>query len=274
MKLNNLLTRILSGTAYVMLMLGSLYLCPQAFAGVMVFAMVVAMHEFYGIAAKTGVKPQRIAGLLCGVAVFAACYAGSFGLLDEAYNRIFFYLPVPLAVFVFYAELFRKKNMPFTNIAYTLLGVIYVALPFSLTSFVYEATGVNAMCSFFILLWANDTFAYFFGLAFGRHKLFPAVSPKKSWEGYIGGIVSVLAAAWGLHQLFGDVALIHLVSFGVIISLTAVLADLVESMLKRSAGVKDSGTIMPGHGGLLDRFDAALLSLPLVFVYVQLFMNN
>jgi phosphatidate cytidylyltransferase len=245
---------------------------PQAFAGVMVFAVIVAMHEFYGVAAKIGVKPQRVAGLLCGVAVFAACYAGSFGLTDDPYSRIFFYLPIPLAVFVFYAELFRKKNMPFTNIAYTLLGVIYVALPLSLTSFVYEAAGVSAMCSFFILLWTNDTFAYLSGVAFGRHKMFPSISPKKSWEGYVGGILSVAAAAWALHRLFGDVALVHMVSFGVIISATAVLADLVESMFKRSAGVKDSGAIMPGHGGLLDRFDAALLSLPLVFTYVQLFM--
>ncbi|MDR3187607.1 MAG: phosphatidate cytidylyltransferase [Prevotellaceae bacterium] len=272
MKLNNLFTRLLSGAIYVALVLGSLYLCPQAFAGVMAVAMVVSMHEFYSVAAKTGVKPQRTAGLLCGVAVFAACYAGSFGLTDSAYNRVFFYLPIPLAALVFFAELFRRHNMPFNNIAYTLLGVIYVALPLSLTSFVYRAGGANAMCSFFILLWANDTFAYLFGVAFGRHKLFPSISPKKSWEGYVGGILSVTAAAWALHHLFGDVELVHMVSFGVIISVTAVLADLVESMFKRSAGVKDSGAIMPGHGGLLDRFDAVLLTLPLVFVYAQLFM--
>jgi phosphatidate cytidylyltransferase len=253
-------------------MLGSLYLCPQAFACVMALAMVVSMHEFYGIAAKIGVKPQRIAGLLCGIAVFAACYAGSFGLAGTSYNHIFFYLPIPLAVFMFFAELFRKKSLPFTNIAYTLLGVIYVALPFSLTSFVYKVAGVNAVCSFFVLLWANDTFAYLFGIAFGKHKMFPSISPKKSWEGYIGGILSVVAAAWALHYLFGDMELIHTVAFGVIISATAVLADLVESMLKRSANVKDSGAIMPGHGGLLDRFDAALLSLPLVFAYMQMFM--
>ncbi|MDR1024040.1 MAG: phosphatidate cytidylyltransferase [Prevotellaceae bacterium] len=272
MKLNNLLTRLLSGAAYVALMLGSLYFCPQAFACVMAFAMAVSMYEFYGIAAKIGASPQRVAGLLCGVAVFAACYVGSFGLADKSYSRIFFYLPVLPAVFVFFAELFRKKSAPFTNIAYTLLGVIYVALPFSLTNFVYKVAGVNAMCSFFVLLWANDTFAYLFGIAFGRHKMFPSISPKKSWEGYVGGILSVVAAAWALHRLFGDVELVHMVAFGVIISATAVLADLVESMLKRSAGVKDSGTIMPGHGGLLDRFDAALLSLPLVFAYMQMFM--
>ncbi|MDR3366057.1 MAG: phosphatidate cytidylyltransferase [Prevotellaceae bacterium] len=272
MKLSNLFIRLLSGAVYVALVLGSLYLCPQVFVGVMAVAMVVSMHEFYGIAAKTEVKPQRLAGVLCGVAVFAACYAGSFGLAGEACNRVFFYLPIPLAVFVFFAELFRKESMPFTNIAYTLLGVLYVALPFSLVSFVYKAGGANAMCSFFVLLWANDSFAYLFGVAFGRHKLFPSISPKKSWEGYVGGIISVVAAAWVLHWLFGDVALVHTVSFGVIISVTAVLADLVESMFKRSAGVKDSGAIMPGHGGLLDRFDAVLLSLPLVFTYVQLFM--
>jgi phosphatidate cytidylyltransferase len=272
MKLSNLLKRFLSGAIYVALVLGSLYLCPQAFVGVMAFAVGVAMHEFYGIAAKTGAQPQRIAGLLCGGAVFVACCVGAFVPAGALYVRIFLYLPVPLVVFVFFAELFRNRTTPLANIASTLMGVIYVAFPLSLASVVYKAVGANAMCSFFILLWANDTFAYLFGVAFGRHKLFPSISPKKSWEGYVGGIISVVAAAWALHRLFGDVELVHMVAFGVIISVTAVLADLVESMFKRSAGLKDSGAIMPGHGGLLDRFDAVLLSLPLVFVYVQLFM--
>lgn len=272
MKLRNLLIRLLSGAIYVAIILGSLYLSPQAFAGVMALAAVAAMRELYSIAAKTGVKPQRCTGLLCGVAVFMACYIGTLEPDGEAYSRIFLYLPIPLAVLVFFAELFRRQSTPIANIACTLLGVIYVALPLSLASVVYKAAGVNAMCSFFILLWANDSFAYLFGVAFGRHKLFPSISPKKSWEGYLGGIFSVVATAWALQRLLGDVELRHMVAFGAIISVTAVLADLVESMFKRSAGVKDSGAIMPGHGGLLDRLDVVLLSLPLVFVYVQLFM--
>lgn len=272
MKLRNLLIRLLSGAIFVAIILGSLYLSLQAFVGVMAVAAVVAMREFYGIAAKTGANPQRGMGLLCGVAVFMACSVGSLDMLGEAYRQFFLYLPIPLAVLVFFAELFRRQSAPLANVACTLLGVVYVALPLSLAGVVYRAIGANAMCSFFILLWANDTFAYLFGVALGRHKLFPSISPKKSWEGYIGGILSVVAAAWALQRLLGGLALVDMVAFGVIISVTAVLADLVESMFKRSAGVKDSGAIMPGHGGLLDRLDAVLLSLPLVYAYVQLCM--
>ena len=270
-KLINLLTRTLSGVVYVAIMLGSLLWSPKAFAVVMVFAMLVCMHEFFGISRKLGVKPQYILGMLAAAVMFAASYAICYTWNQWAINLLWFSL-IPLLMLIFFVELFRKSVAPFNNIAYTMLPLIYVALPFSLMNIVYNLGGENFMFCFFILLWANDTFAYLFGIMLGRHKLFPSISPKKSWEGYVGGILSVVVLSYVLHCTFDDVALRHMVVMGVIISTTAVLADLVESMLKRSAGVKDSGKIMPGHGGLLDRFDATLLSLPLVFVYVVLFM--
>ncbi|MDR3328896.1 MAG: phosphatidate cytidylyltransferase [Prevotellaceae bacterium] len=272
MKLNNLLVRSLSGAVFVALILAPLCLrCPSAFAVVMLAAMLVSMVELYRIAQQLSAQPQRTAGLAGGVLLFAACYAHSFGLLGQPYDQALLYLMAPMSAFIFFAELFRKKSAPFTNIAYTILGVVYVALPFSLMSVVYAAAGASVMCCFFLLLWANDTFAYLFGMTFGKRRLFPSISPKKSWEGCVGGFLSVLALAYGLHRLL-DVALVHLLCLGVIISATAVLSDLVESMLKRSANLKDSGAIMPGHGGLLDRFDAALLSLPVVWAYVHVFM--
>lgn len=271
-KLKNLLIRTLSGAVFVALIVGSLLWCPQAFAALMLLCMVVSMHEFYNISRALGIKPQYGLGMVIAVAVFMAGFGYAY-LSRACPTCVGFSLLaiIPLCMLVFFVELFRKNAAPFTNIAYTLLGVIYVALPFSLMSMVYEAD-THLMLCFFILLWANDTFAYLFGIAFGRHKLFPSISPKKSWEGYVGGILSVVVCAYFLHCAFEDIPLVHMVSVGVIVSVTAVLADLVESMLKRSAGVKDSGKIMPGHGGLLDRFDAALLSLPLVFVYVMIFM--
>ncbi len=269
MKWKNLLIRTLSGAVYVALVVGSLLWCPQAFEAVMLFAMLVCMHEFYSISRTLGVKPQYVLGMVMAALLFVAVYTLAFGLCCNAY--LLFAL-IPLFTLVFFVELFRKSAAPFTNIAYTLLGLMYVAFPLSLMSSVYSVGGMHLMLSFFILLWANDTFAYLFGITLGRHKLFPSISPKKSWEGYLGGILSVVVFSYILHRAFDDVALVHMVSVGVIISVTAVLADLVESMLKRSAGIKDSGKIMPGHGGLLDRFDAALLSLPLVFAYVMVFM--
>jgi len=267
-KLVNLLTRTLSGIVYVAIILGSLQWSPHAFAVVMAFAMLVCMHEFYGISRKLGVKPQYVLGVIAAAAMFAVSYAVSVELCGASCALML----ILLLMLIFFVELFRKSAAPFNNIAYTLLPLIYVAMPFSLMNLVYSLGGENLMFCFFILLWANDTFAYLFGITLGRRKLFPSISPKKSWEGYVGGILSVVVISYVLHCMFDDVALRDMVAMGIIISTTAVLADLVESMLKRSAGVKDSGKIMPGHGGLLDRFDATLLSLPLVFVYVVLFM--
>ena len=270
MKLKELLIRGISGAVYIALIIGSLWWCSLAFALVMLFAMVVSVHEFYAISRKLSIKPQYALGMAMAVLLFTASYTDSFGLSEDF--RMLYYALIPFATLVFFIELYRKSSSPFNNIAYTMLGVIYVALPFSFMSWVCSVGGMHLMFCFFILLWTNDTFAYLFGVTLGRHKIFPIISPKKSWEGYIGGILSVVVCAYFLHRSFSDVALVHMVSVGVIISVTAVLADLVESMFKRSAGVKDSGKIMPGHGGLLDRFDAALLSLPLVYAYVMVFM--
>jgi len=270
MKLRELLIRTISGAVYVTLIIGSLCLSPLAFALVMLFSMVVSVHEFYAISRKLSVKPQYALGMAIAVLLFVASYADSFSLSKD-FSALYYAL-IPLATLVFFIELYRKNTASFTNIAYTMLGVIYVALPFSFMSSVCNVGGTHLMFCFFILLWTNDTFAYIFGVLLGRHKIFPIISPKKSWEGYIGGIVSVVVCSYFLHRAFDDIALVHMVSVGVIVSVTAVLADLVESMFKRGAGVKDSGKIMPGHGGLLDRFDAALLSLPLVYAYVMVFM--
>jgi phosphatidate cytidylyltransferase len=124
---------------------------------------------------------------------------------------------------------------------------------------------------FFIVLWANDTGAYLTGISFGRHRLMERISPKKSWEGFAGGIIIALLVAWFLSGWLGVVDKIHWLFIAVIVSVAGTYGDLVESMLKRSTGVKDSGTIMPGHGGFLDRFDSAIISFPLVYLFISLF---
>jgi phosphatidate cytidylyltransferase len=124
---------------------------------------------------------------------------------------------------------------------------------------------------FFILIWANDTGAYLTGMSFGRHKLMERISPKKTWEGFFGGIIIASLIAWLLSGWLGVVDKIHWIIISVIVSIAGTYGDLVESMLKRSTGVKDSGTIMPGHGGFLDRFDSAIISFPLVYLFISLF---
>ncbi|MGL4364116.1 MAG: phosphatidate cytidylyltransferase, partial [Bacteroidales bacterium] len=256
----------------VALIVLSLLWSKEAFAFVMFFAMLVSLLEFYAISKKIFVSPQIILGVIWAITLFSFLYAIFPSLTLSPIERAFLTF-ILFAPCMFFVELFRKKEKPFVNLGFTLLGIVYISLPFGLTNYIYQIAGAHFLLCFFTMLWANDSFAYVFGSLFGKHKLLSRISPKKTWEGYIGGMLSVGAFSYALHCYFCDIAWQHLFAMGLIISVTATLGDLVESMFKRSADVKDSGRIMPGHGGLLDRFDGALLSLPFIFVYVQLFMN-
>jgi phosphatidate cytidylyltransferase len=171
------------------------------------------------------------------------------------------------------AQLYQKDEKPFLPVAYTLLGILYIAVPLSL----FNLLGVHhrpVLLGLFIILWSSDVGAYVFGMLFGqkgKHKLFPSISPKKSWEGFIGGLLTALAAGYVLLSVnMLPYGLMHVLIISLLIAVFGVFGDLVESMLKRSVGVKDSGHIMPGHGGLLDRFDAALFALPVTLFYLKI----
>ena len=172
------------------------------------------------------------------------------------------------------AQLYRKDEKPFQAVAYTLLGILYIAVPLSLFN-ILAVDNRPALLGLFIILWSSDVGAYVFGMLFGqegKHKLFPSISPKKSWEGFIGGLLIAPATGyilWSVGML--PYGLIHVLTISLLIAVFGVFGDLVESMLKRSVGVKDSGHIMPGHGGLLDRFDAALFALPVALFYIKIF---
>jgi phosphatidate cytidylyltransferase len=179
-------------------------------------------------------------------------------------------------VLVFIVELYRNKPSPFENIALTLLGILYIVLPFGLLNFLF-IPGLNhvyiLLLCYFAILWINDTFAYLFGRTFGKHRLFERISPKKSWEGSIGGALTSIFAAWLISSLENSLPFMHWLAIAAIIVIAGALGDLIESMLKRSLNCKDSGTLLPGHGGILDRFDAVFISAPLIFVYIQLFIK-
>ena len=263
-------TRAASGAVFAAIMLSAIYWGEYTFAAWMLFVICVALWEFYHIARKLSICPQRITGFAMTAVLYASCCLNSFGILDNAHTRALLWLLIPLGAAAFVAELYRRRAQPFVNIAYTFLGVIYVALPLSLMPLVFAGEGRNFIFCYFILLWANDTFAYLVGICIGKHRLFPRHSPKKSWEGYIGGILSVSLSSYVLHCIFPDVNVMHIAATGLIIAVTSTFGDLVESMLKRNAGIKDAGKIMPGHGGFLDRFDVTLLSFPLVFLFVKI----
>lgn len=161
-------------------------------------------------------------------------------------------------------------------ISQKITGIIYISVAFGLMNSLFYYGGVDnvrigVILGLFILTWSSDVFAYLTGSMFGKHKLFERISPKKTWEGSFGGLVFALLAAYILSIFITDISLLRWLVLAVVIVISGTLGDLVESMLKRNAGVKDSGTIFPGHGGVLDRFDAVIFATPMVFVTINLF---
>ena len=231
------------------------------------------MSEFYRlIDVGLDIKVQKINGILLGSFLFISSSFASLGLIKTDLIAInFWFIGV-----IFIAEMYRNQTNPFVNISLTLTGVFFIALPFSILNyfytpdFQYAHSSPEVLMGFFFILWANDSFAYLTGVSFGKHRLFERISPKKSWEGSIGGFVFGLLTAWVVSMFFKEFDLIHWMIIAAIIMIFGTFGDLVESLLKRSLNVKDSGNVLPGHGGLLDRFDAVLLAAPAVFVYLIL----
>ncbi|MDR3350524.1 MAG: phosphatidate cytidylyltransferase [Prevotellaceae bacterium] len=273
--MKNLLTRTVSGIVFIGVMAGCLLGGDIPYACLMLFLMAGMLFEFYELTLGKGKWLQKIIGMLFGAVLWAAGFfllqnrtradAADFAALTVL---CFFVLWLILPVI----QLFRKEEKPFLVIAYVLSGVLYIAVPLSLLNFPGAVAGRPALLGLFAILWSNDVGAYVFGMLFGqkgKHKLFPSISPKKSWEGFAGGVFTALAAGYALSSLgVLPYGLFHTLALSLLIAVFGVLGDLVESMLKRSAGVKDSGKIIPGHGGLLDRFDAALLALPAACFYI------
>jgi phosphatidate cytidylyltransferase len=273
--MSSFLKRTISGALFVILITGGIILGRFSFFIVFLVLMELTMLEFYRLTFKARVKPQYLYGMILGAIVFIINHLFAIGMLG---HYIFLGI-IPLVLSVFLIELYRNHQKPIHNIAFTLLGIIYVAIPFSLLNyFVLSHTSyhigyrTHILLGYFILLWTNDSGAYVVGLSIGRNRMFPRISPKKSWEGLVGGLFFTILASWILSLTFIEISFFHWAVIGLITASTGIFGDLVESMFKRSVGVKDSGKIMPGHGGLLDRFDCVLLSAPIVFVYLEIMM--
>ncbi len=226
-------------------------------------------YEFYQLAKKANCSPQVYIGLFVATLLFISCFAANYFSFTSIFLLIGFFL-----VLIPIIELYRKKKNPFTNIAFTFLGLLYVALPFSLLNYMAfpfndQEFHFQIILGVFIMIWANDTGAYVFGVTFGKHRLFERISPKKSWEGSIGGAITTLVIAY-LYSLYShDLTLIQWLLIAIIVVIFGSLGDLVESLFKRCINIKDSGKILPGHGGVLDRFDAILLVSPMVFILLE-----
>jgi phosphatidate cytidylyltransferase len=243
--------------------------------------LIGTQYEYYLMIRNTGVRPQMATGMLTGITAYVISTLIAFGMIPL--NS--FLVLIPMILIIMVVELYRKQDKPFDSLAHTLFSVLYTVIPFSMFPFsAFSRTGLNSLLphenisfspgiiiGFFLLIWANDTGAYLTGISFGRRRLMERISPKKTWEGFIGGVIIAALAAWLLSGWLGVVNTIHWVIISLIVSVAGTYGDLIESMLKRSTGVKDSGTIMPGHGGFLDRFDSAIISFPLVYLFISLF---
>jgi phosphatidate cytidylyltransferase len=279
--LKDLLRRTLTGIFIVIFVLGGFWLHPVSFFITGLVMVTGTQAEYFRILKRDGARPQTVMGLVTGATVYTVASFVAAGYISADW----FLVAVPLIVLIFTAELYRKLEKPFDSLAHTFFPVIYTVLPFSLFPFsAFNHSGLvplagdanisfspGIIVGFFILLMVNDSAAYLVGITLGRHRLMERISPRKSWEGFIGGIVFSLILAWILSPWLGVTDRKGWLVISVIISVAGTISDLVESMFKRSYGIKDSGTIMPGHGGFLDRFDGAILSFPLVYLYLSLF---
>ena len=286
-KLKNFIVRTLSGAVLLLVILGAMWVGFYGFLALLLFITVVGTWEFYTLAKAKGYEPQRGLGVAIALLFYVATAMLSTIAIDSVkqftdndtiitWVSIMIILGVVLVAIIFVAEVFRNRTTPIANVATTIAGVGYVALPMALMTIVPMLIGGHGnwraiyFLLYLFLVWGNDVFAYLAGVTMGRHKMCERLSPKKSWEGFVGGVLGSLVvgvvAACVLNSSY-----IMWLGLALVVSLSSVVGDLVESMFKRDAGVKDSGNIMPGHGGILDRFDAFIISVPFAFVYLIIY---
>ena len=274
--MKNFIVRTITGVIFVAAIVIS-FLNPLAM--VFLFALVTGMTiwEFCGLMnEREDVQVNRFISTVAGVYLFLAMAGHCSGRVDS--DTVF----IPYLITIIYlmvAELYLKAKDPISNWAYTMLPQMYIALPFSMLNVLaFPQAGAYSFVlplSVFVFLWMNDSGAYLCGSLLGRHKLFPRISPAKSWEGSIGGgilVVGVAVLIWYLLEMYfpgeSKMNALHWAGLGVTVTVFGTWGDLVESLFKRTLGIKDSGNVLPGHGGMLDRFDSSLLAIPAAVVYL------
>ncbi|HCW07060.1 MAG TPA: phosphatidate cytidylyltransferase [Cytophagales bacterium] len=229
-----------------------------------------SLIEFYKLSGLDGMLPQKTFGVVSGMILFCLSFFIERGSISHKY----YYLIFPLVSFVYVIKLYKKfERKPFTNIAFTFLGIFYTAVPFALlnvSAFENGRYNYQIILGCLLILWATDTGAYFAGTFFGKRKLFERISPKKSWEGFVGGAVLAMAIAYGVSIYFTTLPQWQWLCMGWIIIIGGTYGDLIESLLKRSIEIKDSGTSLPGHGGFLDRFDGLFICAPFIVAFLEM----
>lgn len=267
---SNLQQRTIIGVLGAAVFIGAIWFNEWTYFLLFLGLTLLGIAEFYRLVRVQGIKPHRGLGLALGALFFISVFVIEKGLMPAE----LLYLSLPVLFLAFILELFRKQPHPFTNIAFTWLGVAYVAGPFGLLhllGFLQGEYSWQPILGLMLLIWASDIGGYIFGKSFGKHKLFERVSPGKTWEGWAGGTLLAIVVGYVLSLIFTELALYQWVGVALLVAIFGVLGDLTESLLKRSLGVKDSGTLLPGHGGILDRFDSLLMAIPFIVAFLKIF---
>ncbi|MBK6265779.1 phosphatidate cytidylyltransferase [Marivirga sp. S37H4] len=270
-KYNNLTQRIIAALVGVFIILAAIIYGQWTYFAVFFVLCAFTQLEFYKLVGLDGMLPLKFWGTITGLSI----YTITFLVRAEHLNPQIYFAIAPIASTVYFVKLYKKNDKkPFTNIAFTFLGIIYVAVPFSLLHIAvfYEGTySFQIILGSLFILWASDTGAYFAGVKFGKTKLFARISPKKTWEGALGGTILAFIFAIIMASNFDEIEDWQWLCIAGIIVIAGTYGDLVESLFKRSMDIKDSGTTIPGHGGFLDRFDGLLLAAPFISAFLMLF---
>ena len=277
--MKNLIIRVLTGAIFAIVLISSICLHPLAFLSLFSVITALTIWEFSGlIKGYENTKIQRILNMIGGVYLFVATFAYANELTD---GKIF--LPYLLfLILTMIAELYYKALNPINNWAYTLFAQLYVAGCFSMLNFIGAEPNTPGEINYsplmimaiFIFVWLSDTGAYFIGSMIGKRRLFERISPKKSWEGFFGGLFVALASSQALAWYAPEIGKLTWLGLALIVVLFGTWGALIESLLNRTIGVKESGNILPGHGGMLDRFDSVMLAAPASYIYIELFIRN
>lgn len=273
---SNFIQRTVTGLIFVAVLIGCIIGGPVSFTVLFALVTALSIKEFGVIVGLSGeVQMNRPISVLAGVFLFLCfAYVGVVPGADEIF--------IPYLLLIIYlqvSELYKKQKNPIHNWAYAMMSQVYIALPFSLLNVLaYHSSAADSVSqynpvlplSIFIFNWVNDTGAYCTGSLFGKHRLFERISPKKSWEGSVGGGVFTILAALVLAKFFPFMGNGAWVGLGLTVVVFGTWGDLTESLLKRTLGIKDSGNVLPGHGGMLDRFDSTLMAVPAAVVYLYI----
>ena len=274
--MKKLVTRTITGIVFVLVMLTSIMVSQYSYALLFLLILIGSIKEYLSLFRQSEVNPNRFLSYSISILFFLTTFLIAGGTIGIKY----FLALLPLFLVIMAAELYRKQEKPAGNIAVTIFSIIYLAIPLSLVNFLVfpEFLNINSytprlLIALFSLIWTYDSGAYLVGVSIGKHRLFERISPKKSWEGAIGGTIIAIGVSFFISTLIPEIRLIHWIAISILTVISSTFGDLTESMFKRYFEIKDSGNILPGHGGVLDRFDSLFFAAPVIVIYLKLFIE-